>query len=185
MLHPDFTSEHDLFRQVSEGNRNAFRVLFDLYNGRLTAFIYKLTKSENTTAELVQDIFVNLWLRRSDLADVANVQAYLFAMASNRTIDHLRKVSAESRMLANIWARIAKFQESAEEEYDAKECNELINQAMVQLSPQKQAIFRLSRYEGLNHEQIATHLRLSKSTVKNHIVDTLRHIKTYINVLKH
>jgi RNA polymerase sigma-70 factor (ECF subfamily) len=56
---------------------------------------------------------------------------------------------------------------------------------MLQLSPQKQKIFRLSRYEGLNHEEIATELRLSKSTVKNHLVDTLRHIKDYMNVLKH
>jgi RNA polymerase sigma-70 factor (family 1) len=184
MHHTDFSNEHDLFRQVSEGSRGAFRVLFDLYNGRLTTFIYKLTKSETTATELVQDLFVKLWLNRSELSEVRNVQGYLFTMASNRTIDHLRKVSAESRMLNNLWQRIAKFQESAEEEYDAKECNNLINQAMVQLSPQKQNIFRLSRYEGLNHEEIATQLRLSKSTVKNHIVDTLRHIRTYLSILK-
>jgi RNA polymerase sigma-70 factor (family 1) len=185
MLHTDFTSEQELFRQVSEDNRNAFRLLFDRYNGRLTTFIYRLTKSETTTAELVQDIFVKLWVGRSELAEVSNVQAYLFAMASNRTIDHLRKISAESRMLANLWTRIAKFQESAEQAYNAKECSDLINQAMLQLSSQKQEIFRLSRYEGLNHEEIATQLRLSKSTVKNHLVDTLRHIKTYMNLLRH
>ena len=180
MLHTDFSSEQDLFRQISEGNRNAFRELFDLYNRRLITFIYRLTKSETIAAELVQDIFVKLWVRHAELAEVNNVQAYLFTMASNRTIDHLRKVSAESRMIANLWARIAKFQESTEEAINAKECNDLINQAVVQLSPQKQKIFRLSRYEGLNHEEIASQLRLSRSTVKNHLVDTLRHIKTYI-----
>jgi RNA polymerase sigma-70 factor (family 1) len=184
MRHTDFSNEQDIIRQVSEGSRSAFRVLFDLYNGRLFAFIYKLTKSETTSAELVQDIFVKLWVSRSELSEIRNVQAYLFTMASNRTIDHLRKVAAESRMLNNLWNRIAKFQESAEQEYNAKECNELINQAMVQLSPQKQKIFRLSRYEGLNHDEIATQLRLSKSTVKNHLVESLRHIKTYMNILK-
>lgn len=183
MLHTDFASEQELFRQISEGNKNAFRALFGLYNGKLITFIYKLTKSETTAAELTQDIFVKLWVNRSELAAVNNVQGYLFTMASNRTIDHLRKVSTESRVLANIWMRIAKFQESAEEAYDAKEYSELINEAVIQLSPQKQKIFRLSRFEGLNHEEIATYLNLSKSTVKNHIVDTLRHIKTYI--LKH
>jgi RNA polymerase sigma-70 factor (ECF subfamily) len=185
MLHTDFTSEQELIRQVSEGNRNAFRKLFDRYNCRLATFIYKLTKSETTAAELVQDIFVKLWVNRSELAEVKNVQAYLFTTASNRTIDHLRKVAAETRMLAQLWNRIAKFQESSEEAYNAKEYNDLINQAVVQLSPQKQKIFRLSRYEGLNHDEIATQLQLSKSTVKNHLVDTLRHIKTYIGILKH
>jgi RNA polymerase sigma-70 factor (ECF subfamily) len=109
------------------------------------------------------------------------VQAYLFAMASNRTIDHLRKISAESRMLDDLWARVAHFNKSTEEAYDAKECNDLINEAVVQLSAQKQKIFRLSRYDGLKHEEIAHYLSLSKSTVKNHLVETLRHIRAYLH----
>jgi len=181
MIHTDFTSEQELFRRVSEGDRNAFRLVFDLYTCRLTTFIYRLTKSETIAAELVQDIFVKLWVRRSQLGEISNVQAYLFTMASNRTIDHLRKVSAESRMIDDIWARVAHFNEATEEAYNVKECNDLINKAVIQLSPQKQKIFRLSRYEGLKHEEIADYLRLSKSTVKNHLVETLRHIRTYLH----
>src|SRR5688500_4772475 len=181
MLHTEFASEQQLFRRVSEGDRNAFRLVFDLYNGRLTTFIYRLTKSETIAAELVQDIFVKLWVRRSQLADLTNAQAYLFAMASNRTIDHLRKISAESRMLDDLWVRVAHSSKSTEEAYNAKECNHLINEAVVQLSAQKQKIFRLSRYEGLKHEEIADYLSLSKSTVKNHLVETLRHIRAYLH----
>ena len=181
MLNSDFDSEQLLFRRVSEGDRNAFRLLFELYSGRLTTFIYKLTKSETVAAELVQDIFVNLWVRRSHLADLNNPQAYLFTMASNRTIDHLRKVSAESKMLDGLWARFSNHNEATEEAYNAKECSDLINKAVVQLSVQKQKIFRLSRYEGLKHEEIADYLGLSKSTVKNHLVETLRHIRTYLH----
>ena len=181
MLHTDFPSEQQLFRCVSEGDRHAFRMVFDLYAGRLTTFIFKLTKSETVAAELVQDIFVKLWLRRSQLAEVNNVQAYLFTMASNKTIDHLRKVASESKMLNDLWTRVDHFNEATEEAYDAKECNDLINQAVIQLSPQKQKIFRLSRYEGLKLEEIADYLSLSKSTVKNHLVDSLRHIRTYLH----
>ncbi len=181
MFHTDYASEQQLFRRVSEGDRNAFRMVFDLYSGRLTTFIYRLTKSETIAAELVQDIFVKLWVRRSHLFELNNVQAYLFTMASNSTIDYLRKVSAESRMIEDVWARVAHFNESTEEAYNAKECNDLINKAVTQLSPQKQKIFRLSRYEGLKHEEIADYLRLSKSTVKNHLVETLRHIRSYLH----
>jgi RNA polymerase sigma-70 factor (family 1) len=177
----DFENEQHLFRRVSEGDREAFRLVFELYNGRLTTFIFKLTKSETVAAELVQDIFVNLWIRRSHLAGLKNAQAYLFTMASNRTIDHLRKVSAESRMLVDLWERVTNLNEATEDAYNAKECNNLINKAIVQLSLQKQKIFRLSRYEGLKHEEIADYLGLSKSTVKNHLVETLRHIRTYLH----
>ena len=84
-------------------------------------------------------------------------------------------------MLNDLWTRVAHFNEATEEAYDAKECNDLINQAVIQLSPQKQKIFRLSRYEGLKLEEIADYLSLSKSTVKNHLVDSLRHIRTYLH----
>jgi len=96
-------------------------------------------------------------------------------------MDHLRKLATEAKLLDQVWLQISKVQNSTEEQLNAKESQELIHQALVQLSPQKQKIFQLSRYEGLNHEQIADHLSLSKSTVKNHIVETLRHIKIYLH----
>lgn len=181
MLQTELQMERHLFRRVSQGDAAAYREVFDLYCSKLTAFIYRLTKSEDTAAELVQDVFVKLWVSRLHLAEVDNPQAYIFTMASNRTMDHLRKVSAHAKMLSALWDRVSNLQQSTEELYNAKEYSELINQAIVQLSPQKQKIFRLSRYEGLKHEEIAAHLSLSKSTVKNHLVETLRHIKTYLH----
>lgn len=181
MLHKEIQVEQQLFRLVAAGDAVAYKEVFDRYCDKLTAFIYRLTKSEDTAAELTQDVFVKLWINRSRLSDVDNPQAYIFTMASNRTMDHLRKVSAHHKMLTALWHRISGAQQRTEDSYYAKEYNELINQAIIQLSPQKQKIFRLSRYEGLKHEEIAAHLSLSKSTVKNHLVETLRHIKTYLH----
>lgn len=178
----DHVNNHELlFLQVAEGDEIAFRGLFNIYIQRLSAFVFKLTKSDSTTTELVQDIFVKLWVNRSKLRDVENHQAYLFSIASNCTMDHLRKVAANARMKTRLWQQMAVSENNTEESLIAKESEELINAAVVQLSPQKQKIFTLSRNEGLNHEQIAHHLQLSKSTVKNHIVETLRHIRSYLH----
>jgi RNA polymerase sigma-70 factor (ECF subfamily) len=86
----------------------------------------------------------------------------------------------EAKLLGMIWKEVSMAQNSTEDQLNAKESEELVHQALTQLSSQKRRIFELSRYEGLNHEQIADHLNLSKSTVKNHIVDILRHIKIYL-----
>lgn len=178
----DHVNNHELlFLQVAEGDEIAFRGLFNIYIQRLSAFVFKLTKSDSTTTELVQDIFVKLWVNRSKLRDVENHQAYLFSIASNCTMDHLRKVAANARMKTRLWQQMAVSENNTDESLIAKESEELINAAVVQLSPQKQKIFTLSRNEGLNHEQIAHHLQLSKSTVKNHIVETLRHIRSYLH----
>jgi RNA polymerase sigma-70 factor (ECF subfamily) len=182
MVHSNADNEQLLFRRIAAGDECAFRQVFELYNGKLFTFILRLTKSKFTSAELIQDIFVKLWINRSRLARVGNPHAYIFAMASNRTMDHLRRVSAEAKILARMWQRISiEQQNSVEENFNAKESQGLIDKAVIQLSPQKQKIFRLSRYEGLNHQQIAFHLRVSKSTVKNHLVETLRHIRSYLH----
>ena len=181
MVHSNLKEEQQLFKQIARGDEKAFRQLFDRYNGKLSAFTFRLTKSEFNAAEIVQDIFVKLWVNRVRLAEVENPHTYIFTMAFNRTMDQLRKASAEAKMLARLWQQISKVQNSTEDSFNAKESQNLINQAVVQLSPQKQKIFRLSRYEGLNHEEIAVHLCVSKSTVKNHLVETLRHIRTYLH----
>ncbi|HEY1164271.1 MAG TPA: sigma-70 family RNA polymerase sigma factor, partial [Chitinophaga sp.] len=64
---------------------------------------------------------------------------------------------------------------------DARESKALIQQALTQLSPQKQAIFQLSRQQGLSHEEIGQQLKLSKSRVKNLLVETLKHIRHYLS----
>ena len=174
-------NETELFRMIAEGDEVAFRQIFDLYHSRLAVFIYKLTKSESIAAELVQDIFVKLWFNRAKLSSVTHPQAYIYTMASNRTMDHLRKMSTESKFRADVWKVISLSHNNTDDNIMVRESRQLIEQAVVQLSPQKQKIFRLSRYEGLNHDEIAMHLQLSKSTVKNHLVETLRHIRSFLH----
>jgi len=68
-----------------------------------------------------------------------------------------------------------------EEQVSISENNRLLQEAITMLSPQRQLVYRLSRYEGLDHKQIAEEMQLSRNTVKNHMVQTLRFIRTYLN----
>lgn len=101
MLQTEIHVEQELFCRIAQDDPTAYRQIFERYCGKLTAFVYRLTKSEDTAAELVQDIFVKLWVNRARLANVENPQAYIYTMASNRTMDHLRKMSAHSSSFQN------------------------------------------------------------------------------------
>jgi RNA polymerase sigma-70 factor (ECF subfamily) len=61
-----------------------------------------------------------------------------------------------------------------------KESEELINQAVEQLPPQQKKIYLLSRWSGLNHDQIANELSISKRTVSNQVTKALKFIKQYL-----
>ena len=142
-------------------------------------YALKLSKNRYVAEEILQEIFLKLWTNRIQLPEVQNIGTYIFVMVKNRTLDHLRKIANESRLFNEVWHTISEEQELSGL-LDVKDSMRLIEKAVGQLSPQKQKIFYLSRSEGLSHRQIAEKCSLSESTVKNHLVETLRHIRLFL-----
>jgi RNA polymerase sigma factor (sigma-70 family) len=69
---------------------------------------------------------------------------------------------------------------NVEEQQAAADCNGLLERAITLLSPQRRQVYCLSRNQGMNYEQIAAQLQLSRNTVKNHLVEALRFIRKYL-----
>jgi len=168
-----------LLPRIAEGDEQAFKTLFDLYKGRVMVYALKLSKSRYVAEEIVQETFLKLWVSRAQLPEVRNIGTYIFVMVKNRTLDHLRKIANEDRLFNEVWHTISEQQELSRL-LDAKDDMRLIEKAVRQLSSQKQKIFYLSRSQGLSHRQIAEKCSVSESTVKNHLVETLRHIKLFL-----
>jgi len=175
--------ERLLLKEVAKGNEKAFRTLYDAYFNHLSAYIFKICKSPGATEEIVQEIFLKLWVNRAPLADVENAEAYIFSMARNKTIDYLRKLAKESQLISNLSVRSKEFNNNIDEKLSITELQQIIEEALSGLSPQKIQIFRLSKQEGLSHDEIAALLHLSKSTVKNHLSETLKHIRKHVSNL--
>lgn len=174
-------SDHDLLKMLREGEEPAFRELYARHNRQVLAFAYHLTHSATDAEDILQETFMRLWTNREQLPEILHVGNYIFMIARNKTLDHLRKISLKQKLIDQVWANISDMSDSLELQLDAEESKKLIAQALTQLSPQKQTIFQLSRYQGLSHEQIAAQLNLSKSRVKNLLVETLKHIRLYLS----
>lgn len=173
--------EKRLLKQVSKGDEKAFRALYDAYFNHLSAFVFKMCKSPAATEEIVQDIFVKLWINRHALPQFDSPEAYIFSIARNRTIDYLRRLARDTDLMNVLSGEILTDNNDIEEQLNAKDLRRLIEEALGHLSAQKQTIFRLSKDEGLDHDQIAAIMQLSKSTVKNHLSETLRHIREHLS----
>ncbi|KAJ1604386.1 hypothetical protein OJ253_3714 [Cryptosporidium canis] len=102
-------------------------------------------------------------------------------MARNRALDLLSKIARDQKLVKQVWANISEPDNVTESMLDERESHRLIKEAVGQLPEKKQAIFYMSRYEGLNHEQIAGRLGLSVQTVKNTITEVLKYIKSYLS----
>ncbi len=171
--------EKSLLTQIAVGDERAFRKLFDLYKERFYAVILKMTGSDEIAKDIVQDVFMNIWSKRESLMNVDNLSAYLFTAVYRRVYHHYRKVALEKRLLQTA-PQINESVNTTEEMILAHESNNLISRAVAKLPPQQQLVFKLSRQEGFSREEIAIKLHISPNTVKNHLADAIKFIRTFL-----
>ncbi len=170
--------DKNLCLQVSLGNEQAFKQLFNTYHQQLGAYILRLTNSTELAEEIVLDVFLKIWMNRKTLREVQNFKAYLFVVSKNHTLNALKKVIKE-RLL----------QKEPEEHYtkqvlaevDLNQYYSLLDEAIDHLPPQQQKIYLLSRHKRLKYSEIAEKLGLSHETVKKYLQIATASITTYIN----
>jgi RNA polymerase sigma-70 factor (family 1) len=175
-----FDSEIDILNRVAAGDEQAFQILYKKNFDRISRFTYKICKSDTVTEEIVQDVFFKVWSNRTALGHVNNIEAYLFSIARNKTIDFLRRLSLETSIINNLSTQLAEADNTIDEKLDADALLSLIKEALSGLSAQKRQIFELSKIQGLSHDEVAEQMQLSKSTVKNHLSETLKYLKKNI-----
>lgn len=158
-----------------------FDYLFEQYKKRIYIYVLKIVKSSFAAEEITQEIFIKLWLFRDRLSEINNLDGFVFKIVRNHTLNHLRKVAYDDRLLKEILAFTTLEQNNIDEKIIATDYQLLVQQALDCLSPQRRLVYELSRKKGLNHEEIASQLDLSKNTVKNHIGSALKHIQNYLS----
>jgi RNA polymerase sigma-70 factor (family 1) len=158
----------------------SFKRLFDSYKNRLYGYVLAIARSPYVAEEITQEIFIKLWLCRDILHEVGNLDGYIFTIARHKTLNHLRKAAYDVKLLRELQELAAPESNDVEEHSLATDYDRLLRDALELLSPQRRLVFQLSRDRGLNHEEIAHCLHLSRNTVRNHMVEALRFIRHYL-----
>lgn len=171
--------DKELFLLISRGDEEAFTLLFHKYTPKLFPFVFKLTRSEHLAQEMIQETFLRLWVSRVDLVNIENPSAWIYRIASNLSINYLRNQNNRLRILQTL--PIAGMQDTSEEKMDSKELEGIIRLAVNLLPEKRQEVYRLSREDGLSHQQIADKLNISINTVKNQIGSSLKFIQEFIS----
>jgi RNA polymerase sigma-70 factor (family 1) len=168
------------FRESGVTNEDAFKRLFDTYKNRVFGYVMAITHSPYSAEEITQEIFIKLWLCRDLLHEVENLDGYIFTVARHKTLNHLRKAAYDSKLLRELQELAMPEVNNVDERALVREYDELITDALTLLSPQRRTVYQLSRVQGLNHDEIAHCLHLSRNTVKNHMVEALRFIRHHL-----
>lgn len=173
--------DFELISRIKEGDESAFRIVFDLYSSKLYAFSYRFLKEKEPCQEVVQEVFLNLWINRAKLDTQYPIAPYLYTITRRLTLNVLRHVATSQSAMDKMWLNVKKVSNETEEEVFLEDLSRFTEQVLSKMPKQQQLIFRMSRHQELSYDEIAEELNLSRNTVKNHLVAALKTLRTQLN----
>ena len=138
-------NERTLFIQISAGNEKAFRVIFDLYKVELFRVVIRLTKSQVIAEEIIQEVFISLWISRKQLIKVEEPASYIYRILFNRTGNYLKKEANQQRIIKAALQYTQSSADTTGQLVDVHETQHLIEMALGQLPPRQKIVYKLSR----------------------------------------
>lgn len=175
------TNEQSLLQQTADGSREAYATLYSHYYPGLYRFVSFVILSHEDTEEIIQDVFLKLWLKRETLVGIRSFEDYLFRMAKNRIFDAARQSQTRMRLARQITHQM---QEGADTTYNNvifQEYHAIAQEAINQLSPQKKKLFLMYTRDEMTAREIAEIEGLSRMAVKKQLYEAIHFIKDHLH----
>ncbi|RFS18762.1 hypothetical protein DVR12_26555 [Chitinophaga silvatica] len=176
-------NEKELLQRIAEGDEQIFARFFKEKSPLIQHWIRSLVKDETGCHEVLQDVFIQIWVYRDKLATVDNLIPWLKKVTTHQCFKHLtRWKTYYSRSGGDIAFHSDDLSSDSrvDDHLSFKEMQSIIQGVINTLTPQQKQIYQLSREDGLNSEQIASRLHLSRGHVRNTISIILALIRTHL-----
>lgn len=165
--------DHNILELCKQGDAAAFEVIFNRYWKRLYTYAFKVLDNQDTSDDVVQEVFINFWNKLQEQKNIESAEAYLFTALKNQIANALRKQkfnTVQEDALLEVTA-------SHFSPLEFKETQEAIEGVINTLPEKCRNVFYLSRFEEMDNQEIATKLNISKRTVETHISNALKVLK--------
>lgn len=173
----DHNKDKILVARIRNDNKDAFRSLYDRYGKKIYYFSVRFLGNKEDAEDLVQTVFLNIWLNRKMLDETKEISSYIFKSAENYIYNFFRRRSMRSRFTETT---IREGESSSSEAVDtiiARDLKKAIDSIIEDLPGQQKEVFKLSRTAQLTNEEIGKKLGISKRTVENHLYRALKFIR--------
>jgi RNA polymerase sigma-70 factor (ECF subfamily) len=177
-LHDDLYTEQALLLRLSEGDRQAFEVIYRRYVRELYQAAYKRLENRELVEDLVQDVFFRLWNRRSSL-QVDNLGAYLHTAVRYEVLNYITRHKAPSSFY-EPFETILLDPATPEDRLIEKELLALVYKYADTLPEKRKQVFLLHIKDKLSVAEIADELNISSKTVYNHLGTAMNGLRTHI-----
>lgn len=170
-------NEKELLQQLKQSDEHALAQLYKAHWQPLFLSAYNILKDKKACEDIVQEIFLHLWIRRQTLEVRESLKTYLSTAVRYQVFHHIRKQSKRQFVPESEDMLLA---ENPDEGLLCKDLYGQVHQVVEELPERCRLIYRLSREEQLSHKEIANRLNISIKTVENQLTIALRRVRHYL-----
>ncbi|WP_164735250.1 RNA polymerase sigma factor [Pseudoflavitalea rhizosphaerae] len=164
---------------IARSDQQAFTELFHFYRNRTYTHALALVQSSELAEEIVQEVFLQLWIKREQMPSIDNIEAYLNTMVKHRAFRALKNIARYNNILQGSDQSEWHFSQQLQELVQQKEFAAIIREAVAVLPPRQKLAWQLNREQQLPRVKVAEIMGLSPETVKVHLAHAMRSVKAY------
>jgi RNA polymerase sigma-70 factor (ECF subfamily) len=167
--------EKEMLRRLSEGDQTALTSIYQRFWQSLFVSAYNIIKDKKACEDIIQEIFLQLWLKRENLQIRESLKAYLLAATRYQVFRYIKKAPLSQELFEHLEERFAV--PPSDQILMQKDLSKQVDKIVGSLPEKCQQIYRLSRQEYLSHKEIAERLNISTKTVENQLTIALRRLR--------
>ncbi len=173
--------EKEWIRGLQQGDEKALQSIFNQYYKYLLVSAYNIVGDNAKAKDLVQDVFFEIWKKRSQIDIQFSLKAYLRKAVVNRGLNYLKMHQRIDWGDDHFDTQAPDQTASPHTLVETSDLQTVINETINNLPPKCKTIFTLSRFEKIAHKEIAQQLDISTKTIENHITKALKLIRSAVD----
>jgi len=172
-------SDEYILNLLAANDSTALAILFKAHYKAVYNNVKKVVKDEDNAKDIVQELFIAVWEKRSTLKITKPIRRYLFSAAYNRALNFRRDLARKNRLLEMVFKGTTQIPAapSMQEDLEGKELQSLIKTSISLLPKKIKITFFMSRSLGMTYKEIAAHLRVSEKAVEKNMSKALRMLR--------
>tara|TARA_R110002050_G_scaffold289068_1_gene441468 strand:- start:25074 stop:25664 length:591 start_codon:yes stop_codon:yes gene_type:complete len=168
--------EKILWKRIQKSDNNAVKELFDLHYRPLCSYAFQFTGLMEDAEDIVQNEFIKLWTRRSELRIHTSLKAYLYKSVYNAFLHQTRKVKKQDDFLVALKYEAMSYRVDEDDTVFLEKIERI--KGLLDLLPDKcREILLLSKRDGYRNREIADKLGISIKTVESQISIAFKKIR--------
>ena len=174
-------NDPELIQRFKNGDITGFNEIVRKYKQQVYWVIRKMVQDHDEADDITQEVFIKVYTALKDFREESNLFTWLYRIATNYSINHLRKVKVRNTVSVELVVEPMESKErGADEAIDDEARRRYLEEAIETLPAQQRAVFNMRYYDRLPYDEIAQILGKSTGGIKANYFHAVKKIGEYV-----